>query len=109
MAKQLKSRKSEITIPQTKAGAVASDELPGDTNSQNIAIQGMMPAMQPNQNGNKEPVPGSSYFSCSHPKRIIEIFAAAIPINATMSQIELSIEINRIMRVEEIEYSIHRK
>lgn len=64
--------------------------------------------MQPKMKGNHPPLPATSYFSCSHPNRIIDTFAPAIPMSAATSVIPTSWEMTTIIRVDEKEYSTHR-
>ena len=64
--------------------------------------------MHPNQNGSHPPPPGSSYFSCNQPKRIIDAFTPTIASSAVRSAIPTSWAITTIINDEESEYSTQR-
>jgi len=68
-----------------------------------------MPVIEPMMNGRPWPLPGSSYFSCSAPKKIIEAFTAKIPVRAAKPDTPVSCAINQIITEEESEYSTQRK
>ncbi len=72
-----------------------------------IAIHGVMPAMQPSQNGSMPP-PGLSYFSCSSPNRIIETLTPKSATSAAMSLMPVIIAMSTIITDELSEYSIQR-
>ena len=53
----MKKMKIEITIPYTNPGVVLSGGPFGAIRLKIVAIHGIEPAKQPNQNGNKSPFP----------------------------------------------------
>ena len=68
-----------------------------------------MPVMQPKMNGSHPPFPGCSYFSCSHPNKIIEALTPKIEIIAEISETPVTCAIKTIITDELMEYSTQRK
>ena len=81
---------------------------PGEMTKITMMIHGTIPAMQPNQKGSSPP-PGSTYFSCSQPKRIIETLTPKIATMAATSKMPTICAMSTIMMDELSEYSTQRK
>src|SRR5665811_916109 len=104
----LKNRKSEITIPETNPGVTTSVVDPGWISSSAMTTHGTEPAKQPNTNGSHPPSPGTSYFSCSQPNRIIDAFTAKIAMSVNRSVTEQICAISQIITEDDSAYSTQR-